>query len=118
MQHPYVNRLDEMVRKPRFERTLLVLFLSVSRDSDQERSFAERGIILNEPSGEFVSVHVRHADIKQHDVGRKTPHGFECQSTVVCNTDVVAQARKQASESISCAPVIVYQKDAAFFYFV
>src|SRR3954452_9377144 len=69
------DRLFQIAHRAKCERALLGAFTQVASGKDDDRNMLMERILL-EPAQYFVAVDIRHANVKQHQVGRMTLDQF------------------------------------------
>jgi len=82
-----VERLDNIVIRPFLQPLYLHLYLSPCRE-EYKRNGLQSGPRLNDPE-KPVSIHLRHHDITQDDVGRVLLQPFQCRFSVVSRHKII-----------------------------
>jgi len=78
----------------------------------KEKVFSFQKIV--NPPRRLIPVHVRHADIQQHQMGLEFRDDCEGGFAAVSNTNICAQTLQQRSIAVSNGLIVVYFQDASF----
>src|SRR6516225_3448356 len=82
-----------------------VLFLTIARQSDQERFL--HIVLLAKLSRDFVAVHPRQAEIQENDRRTLLPSGLQRRRAIVHLANLVAFHFQEGGQAVGGIPVII-----------